>query len=275
MELGQVTAPSGVLVLGMASWIDYWPELGQPLSVRAAAVAAAGGGHLWDGECEAMAVPAAADRALRVRARTGLSWYTEEPVIAQLDVDLALPWRGPGDAPIPLGELPVDRCGMVLGDGVALDAWIGLEGEPADGLADVGYWGLHADDAHARFGGERAAEGGPFVLRDLPVAAAQALAAEIEVWRGGLRRDGVAVSVEPHTDYHRFQQTAASHPLLAGPIEVGGCRMLGIDWEPADHAMTHHGGRDLGQVHPVALAPDATGGTILRWTIPPPGTESA
>lgn len=30
VELGSVTAPSGVLVHGMAGWIDYWRELDQP-----------------------------------------------------------------------------------------------------------------------------------------------------------------------------------------------------------------------------------------------------
>ncbi|MFJ8443541.1 hypothetical protein [Kitasatospora griseola] len=45
--------------------------------------------------------------------------------------------------------------------------------------------------------------------------------------------------------------------------------MLGLDWDPADHSMTHYGGRDLGQVHPVTLEPDGTGGTVLRWRVEP------
>ncbi|MFE9306690.1 hypothetical protein ACFYM5_03190 [Streptomyces sp. NPDC006706] len=42
IDVGFVTAPSGVLVLDMAGWIDHWRELGQPLSERARAVAASG-----------------------------------------------------------------------------------------------------------------------------------------------------------------------------------------------------------------------------------------
>ncbi|MFV5998760.1 hypothetical protein ACNPQM_42140 [Streptomyces sp. NPDC056231] len=42
VDLGSVNAPSGVLVLGMAGWIDYWRELGQPLSERARTAAALG-----------------------------------------------------------------------------------------------------------------------------------------------------------------------------------------------------------------------------------------
>ncbi|MFD8480394.1 hypothetical protein [Kitasatospora sp. NPDC059673] len=274
VDLGFVTAPSGVLVLGMASWIDYWPELGLPLSERARVAAASGGGHLWDGECEAVAVPAARDRELRVRARTALSWYTEEPVISLLEVDLGLPWTGPDDAPVPLGDLPVDRGGMVVGDGVGLDAWIGLEGEPADGLADVTYWGLHAPDAHAQFGGQRMPADGSWGWLDLPVAKAEALVAEIEAWRGGLRSGrSIAVMADKHTDYHLFQRAGADHPLLAGAIEVGGCQVLGIDWEAADHSMSHHGERAAGQVHPVTLEADGAGGTVLRWTIPPGETD--
>ncbi|MFJ6249501.1 MULTISPECIES: hypothetical protein [unclassified Streptomyces] len=46
VDLGTVDAPSGVLVFGMAGWIDHWPELGRPLSERAKAAASSGGGHL-------------------------------------------------------------------------------------------------------------------------------------------------------------------------------------------------------------------------------------
>ncbi|WP_159394200.1 hypothetical protein [Streptomyces sp. NRRL S-495] len=43
--------------------------------------------------------------------------------------------------PVQLGDLPVDRCGMVIGDAAARDAWTGMNDEPAGGLADVTYWG--------------------------------------------------------------------------------------------------------------------------------------
>ncbi|MFC8448565.1 hypothetical protein [Kitasatospora sp. NPDC057223] len=275
VDLGSVTTPSGVLVLGLGSWIDLWPELGAPLSERAGAAAAAGGGHLRDEECEAVAVPAAAGRPLRVRAATAPSWVTEDPVISVLEVGLGLPWTRAGDAPVLLGDLPVDRGGMVIGDGSGLDVWRGMHAEPADGLADVIYWGLHADDAHARFGGQRMpSPHGPWGRPDLPVAEAETLATEIEVWRGGLGSGrGVAVSVERHTDFYRAMQAGEKHPLLAGAVEVGGCRMLGIGWDPSDHSMLHRGGRAEGLVHPVTLETDGAGGTVLRWTIRPPEGE--
>ncbi|WP_316526670.1 hypothetical protein [Kitasatospora brasiliensis] len=273
VDLGFVTAPSGVVVLGMAGWIDYWREVGEPLSVRAGVAAKAGGGYLREEECEAVAVPAAADRPLAVRATTEPSMFDEEPTIATLEIELGLPWPEGVDGPVLLGDLPVDRSGMVIGDGVGLDAWTGQEDEPADGLGDVTFWGRYEEDAHARFGGERIPHpggvDGVYGWLDVPMAEAVALEAEISTWRGGVWGQGVAGSVEPHVDYFRFRRAGLHHPLNVGAIEVGGCQVLGIDWCQGDHSVRHHGGRDWGQAFPVTLEADGTGGTVLRWTIPP------
>jgi hypothetical protein len=273
-DLGTVTAPSGLLVLGMAGWIDYWPETELPLGERARAAAAAGGAHLRDGDCEAVAVPAAADRPLRVRATTSPSPFDEEPAIATLEIELGLPWPADADpaAPVLLGDLPVDRCGMVIGDALGLEAWTGLDGDSTDGLADVTYWGRHEDDAHARFGGERIfwhGVDGPHGWLDLPLPEAAARAAELTAWRGGLDGTGVAVALDPHTDHYLAQRAGWDHPLRVGAIEIGGCPVLGIEWDQGDHAVRHHGERGWGQVYPVTLVADPAGGTVLRWTIPP------
>ncbi|MFJ2717608.1 hypothetical protein [Streptomyces sp. NPDC087437] len=274
IDVGFVTAPSGVLVLGMAGWIDYWRELGQPLSERARAVAASGGGHLREELCEAVAVPADGDRPLRVRASTSPSPFDEEPTIAVLEVDLGLPWPDSADRStlVQLGDLPVDRSGMALGDASGLDAWTGMDDEPADGLADVSCWGRHEDDAHAEFGGDRIPQygvDGLYGWLDLPLAEAEALAAELTRWRGGLHGKGVAVSLDKHTDFYRFRRAGWHHPLHVGAIEVGGCQVLGIDWDPGDHSIRHRGERDAGQVYPIVLKANEAGQTVMRWTIPP------
>ncbi|MGA5701846.1 hypothetical protein [Peterkaempfera bronchialis] len=275
VDLGSVTSPSGVLVLGMAGWIDYWRELGQPLSERARTTAASGGGHFGEWLCEAVAVPAADDRPLTVRASTSPSPFDEEPTIAILEIGLGVPWPETADRsmPVRLGDLPVDRCGMVVGDASGLDAWTGLESEPANGLADVTYWGRYVDDAHARFGGERIApqygDDGPHGWLDLPVAEAASLAAELTAWRGGLQGKGVAVSLDKHTDFYRFRRAGWHHPLHIGAIEVGGCQVLGIGWDQGDHSIRHRGEREAGQVYPVTLEADEAGRTVMRWTIPP------
>lgn len=249
VDLGSVNAPSGVLVLGMAGWIDYWRELGQPLPGRARAAVASGGGHLREWLCEAVAVPAVADRPLKVRASTSPSPFDEEPTIATLEIGLGLPWPGTADrsVPVQLGDLSVDRCGMVIGDAAGLDTLTGMDSEPADGLADVFYWGRYADDAHAEFSGERIAQhgvDGPHGWLDLPLAEAAARAAELTAWCDRLHGKGLVVSIDKHTDYYRFRRAGWHHPLRAGAIEVGGCQVLGIEWDQGDHSMRHRGERD-------------------------------
>ncbi|MEV7988528.1 hypothetical protein [Micromonospora sp. NPDC085948] len=126
VELGVVVAPSGVLVLATVGHLDYiWPSIGERLSDRAAAVAATGGGHIQEWLFEAIVVPVNADRRLPVLAATQPSPAFGEPAITMLEVRL-----GGGGAGRLLGDLPADRCGMVLGDAVALDSWAGPSVEP-------------------------------------------------------------------------------------------------------------------------------------------------
>ncbi|MFE7466795.1 hypothetical protein ACFU6R_22200 [Streptomyces sp. NPDC057499] len=278
VDLGVVTTPSGVLVLGMAGSIDQWPEHGDPLSMRATAAAEQGGGHLHepaDGPsqewfCEAVAVPAAADRPLKVRAETWDSY--DGPVIAVLEVDLGLPWPGaPGGEPVLLGDLPIDRCGMVLGDARALDSFVGLSGESIDGLADVTYWGKYEDDAHACFGGDPMSQvdgrRGPYGRLDLPLREAHELADQLRDWLSKGPRTGLMVSVDAHTHFHLLYRAGETHPLLAGRMELQGSRILSLGWDPGDHSMRHRGERAWGQVYAVTLEQAGTT-TLLRWTIP-------
>jgi hypothetical protein len=72
----------------------------------------------------------------------------------------------------------------------------------------------------------------------------------------------------------RFNQGHDSHtrfrhrPLLAAVLDIAGCQVLGLDWDPGDHSIRHDGERPWNKVYPVALAPCA-GSTVLRWAIPP------
>ncbi|MBT2443309.1 hypothetical protein J7E93_25080 [Streptomyces sp. ISL-36] len=283
VDLGAVTAPSGVLVLCMAGWIDHWPEVGRPLSERAREAATHGGGHLYGPEgtdsrpeawtCEAIAVPAAADRVLPVRARTSPSPFDGEPTVSVLEVDLGLPRpEGRGPEPVLLGDLPVDRCGMVLGDARALDSFVGLGGPSLDGLADLTYWGRHEEEAHAEFGGERIPQtswgDGPYGRLDLPLAEAEAMAERLEAWLDAGPGKGLVWSVEPHTHLYRLQRAGWPRPLLDGLIDLAGCRVLGLGWDAGDHSVRHHAERAGGGVFPATLEAHA-GTTVLRWTIPP------
>ncbi|KKZ71732.1 hypothetical protein VO63_22165 [Streptomyces showdoensis] len=110
---------------------------------------------------------------------------------------------------------------------------------------------------------------GPYGWLDLPVAEAAARAAELDAWCDRVHGKGLVSSVEEHTDLHRFQRAGWRHPLRVGAIEVGGCQVLGIDWDQGDHSIRHSGERAAGQTYPVTLAADEAGETVMRWTIPP------
>jgi hypothetical protein len=75
------------------------------------------------------------------------------------------------------------------------------------------------------------------------------------------------ISIDRHTDFYRLHRAGWRHPLRVGAIEVGGCPVLGIGWDPGDHAMRHRGERAAGQVYPVTLVADETGEMLMRWTI--------
>ena len=270
-ELGSVTVPSGVLVLGMAGWIDDWPQHGESLSQRAAVAARRRGDHLSDGLCEAIAVRASSG-PLPVRATASPSPFDGEPTIAVLDVDLGMSWpAGTARDVVLLGDLPVDRCGMVLGDASALDAFVGIGGDTTDGLADVAYWGRHADQAHAVFGGEvLPCPGQPRGWLDLPAGQARELGAALNRWAGEhTGGTGLMVCVDEHTDYARLDRATWGRPLGAAVIDVAGCQVLGIRWDQGDHSIFHDGERVHGRVYPVTLEPGEQGRTMLRWTILP------
>ena len=271
VQIGEVTAPSGMLVLGMAGWIDYWPVIGESLSQRAASAIECGDGYLRQFECEAVAVAAASDRPLPVSASLSPFPFDNAPTIATLQVGLGRPWTGEGQAAVPLGDLPVDHCGMVIGDATGFDSWSGLGGTTIDGLADVVFWGALAPLAHRVFGGQDlTALGRPEVYGclDLPVAKARQLADQLAAWEGDDRGRGVKVSIDEHTHHYIVRRAGWAHPLRAATIEAAGCQVLGIEWNPGDHSLRHRGERVFGQVYPVTLEPTEDGGTLLRWKIP-------
>ncbi len=273
VELGTVDAPSGALVLAMASWVDEWQVLGDPLSVRALAMVGQGGGHLHDWLCEAVAVPAAPTRQLVVRGSFYPSPLGEGPIIDVLEVDLGVDFStvSPSGSVVRLGDLPIDRNGMVIGDAVALDSWVGISGGSTDGLADVRYWGRYAEAAQARFGGGRIpgpAVRGVLGWSDLPLEDARARKAALSGWVGDEQGRGVQVSLDEHTDFHRFRVGSWAHPYRVGPVQVNGCAVLGMRWEPLDHNMRHEGERSYGAVYPVTLEPSVSGSALLCWTVP-------
>lgn len=93
IELGTVTAPSGVLAFAMAGWADYWPQMGAHLSRRGQTVSGTGGIHVRDGITEAVIVHANPHQPLPVSAVAAPSPFDGSATIAVLEVELNLPWQ--------------------------------------------------------------------------------------------------------------------------------------------------------------------------------------
>ncbi|MEU4564050.1 hypothetical protein AB0F72_37205 [Actinoplanes sp. NPDC023936] len=271
-----MAAPSGSVVLACAGFLNEWAELGEPLSVRAMRAAGAGSACIRDWLAEAGAVPAGRG-PLTVTADTRAGAY--QPIdasdaIAVLSIDLGLPFPAVAarKGPKLLGDLPVDRCGMVIGDARALDSWVGsLHGETTvDALADVRIWGKGAQQAWEHFDAPRL----PTALGDdshgwldLPVEIARERAAMINDWAGTRGHYPHMAHVDLHSHHHLGWRAGWQHPLRTGVIEVAGCPILCVAWSPFE-LQRFTGGRSAGQVYPVTLE-DVDGRATLRWAIPP------
>ncbi|MCP2322138.1 hypothetical protein HDA40_000645 [Hamadaea flava] len=275
MTLGSIRAPSGAVVLGCGGHLDEWADFGEPLSSRARRAAGTGGAHLKDGLAEAIAVPVGTG-PLTVTATTRPGAYALAEAIAVLEVALGLPWSAVSEQPdsVLLGELPVDTGGMIIGDPIALDSWVGTVSPSAtvDGLADVLVRGDGSEQAQAEFGSQpipafRA--GGPHGWLDLPVDAAYEQAATVNRWAVVQGHYKYLAKVELHTHHHLGQRAGWPHALGAGTIEVAGCPVLAVHWDPAELQRF-----DGGQSHPVSLE-NVAGSAVLRWTLPLASATSA
>ncbi|GIE77096.1 hypothetical protein Aph02nite_30460 [Actinoplanes philippinensis] len=273
VTLAHLLVPSRAVVLACGGFLDQWAALGTPLSVRALRAAGAGGGHLRDWLAEAVAVPAGPGK-VTVTARIRPGVHEPGDVIAGIDVDLDLPWpaisAGPG--PVTLGDLPVDPCGMVIGDAAALDSWVGFlpAARSVDGLADLRIDGRGAEEARARYGAQPlpAIRGGQrHGWLNLPVAVAFERAAEINEWAVGRGHAAHLAHVDPHSHHHLGGRAGRQDPLGAGVIEVAGCPILCVGWAPGE-VRRFAAGRTFGQVFPVTLE-DVGGRATLRWSVPP------
>jgi hypothetical protein len=273
VTLGRIVVPSGVVVLARAGSLDEWAELGEPLSVRAMQAAETGGAYLRDGLAEAVAVPAG-PAALMVTARTRPGAYEAIDTVAALDIDLDLPWSAVSarTEPVVLGDLPVDPCGMVIGDAVALDSWVGfLHGEHSvDGLADLRIWGKGDKEAWEHFGAQPIPALHTNHLHgwlDLPLEVAQERAAVINQWAVARGHYKHMANVDLHSHHHLGWRAGWDNPLGAGVIEVAGSPVLCTAWSPSE-LQRFRAGRSPGQVCPLTLE-RVEGKAVLRWSIPP------
>ncbi|MFI1946755.1 hypothetical protein ACH46F_23215 [Streptomyces virginiae] len=127
---------------------------------------------------------------------------------------------------VSLGDIGVDWARVLFGDVDALGLW--LHDEPADGLADVAFWGADADEAAATFAAPELGPLGEDGVRgwtDLPVSEARDRARALLRWKDETGRR-MAVDFRPHSHHWQIMRKIRASPVEAGSVELGDARVL-------------------------------------------------
>ena len=157
------------------------------------------------------------DRDLRVTAtevdycgRVGPRWaevrvhLDEEPPVAEHE----------------LGVVGVDYARLLLGDADALGQW--RHETPLDGLADVVYWGVSADEARAEIGGDVLEDGTMFGWTDLEVDDALRNHFRLERWKHDHPTAGLAIDLRPHSHHWVLLEQARQSAHGSGAVGLAG-----------------------------------------------------
>ena len=125
---------------------------------------------------------------------------------------------------IELGSVPVDMARIGVMDVGAIEHW--NEGEPADGRADVVFWGLHEEEVAKRVEAPKL-DDDTYGFVDLVVRDAVVIGSRLEALRqtGELR---FAFDFRPHTHPFFLLAQIRDSGNEAGVIDVGGHAMCGF-----------------------------------------------
>jgi hypothetical protein len=198
VALGEVTAPSGTLVIFDVGLVGYLPRAAlEPMFVE-------------------VAVPR--DRALRVTGtRVGSGRYAD--CWDHVSIELG---AGEVAASRELGEAAVDFARLVCIDRAALEHW--RHEDALDGRADVVFWGRDEVALAKALGAKRLGKEG-YGWADLPVADAEARAdraAQLKAEHHWL----LAMDYRPHSHHWAALAAARESPNGAGAIALGGAQAL-------------------------------------------------
>jgi hypothetical protein len=125
-----------------------------------------------------------------------------------------------------VANIGVDYARLVFADADALSSWIHTA--PIDGLADVVFWGLHADEVAAEFGASRTGTPGDdnYGWLNLPVAEAYERAVALDARRTGEPERRFAYDFRPHSHHWQVMAAVRAAEFEAATLEVGGARLM-------------------------------------------------
>lgn len=139
-------------------------------------------------------------------------------------------WVAVDDAPVaasvPAGYVLVDEARLAFVDAEGLGAW--RTDEPADGCADVAFWGRDGAAVAAELGAGPLddPDGEVFGWLDLAIDEVEARFADLEARRSDDVR--FAIDVRPHDDHHLVLTQARRTPTGSGTVEVAGSAATGF-----------------------------------------------
>ncbi len=242
VHLGEVTCPSGELVVVDGGYLGLWSGDGSPLDLDPEVL-----GRIPDAEIDGNV----AHRELARRcARTGGGEFSlcNVPAVAVggLPVDRLLAvvarpveddsgWESfrvvgtdaPVNRSVRLGEIGVDWARIAFGDADALAHW--RHDEAIDELADVAFWGAAEQEAAAVFGApllDTPGEEGVHGWTDLPIRDAAERAQTITDWRDENAVRRLMVDFRPHSHHWQVMRGVRASGHGAGMVEVGGAWLL-------------------------------------------------
>ncbi|MFD8492516.1 hypothetical protein [Amycolatopsis sp. NPDC059657] len=241
IKLGEITCPSGVLVIGDGGHLGIWSgerppsELDQEfLDVHPARVAeepkvphAERARQCGDGEFAVFGLPMVAVGGLPVdRSLTVDGIRSPDDEYSWESLRLAV-----SDAPVVrsvrLGTICVDWARLFFGDVDALSHW--EHHDPIDGLADLIFWGRDCEAAAAEFGatqpgipGEETSWG----WVDLSMREAVERGRAIVAWRQEHPEYLMKLDFRPHSHHWQVMAQVRATAEEAGVVEVGGAQVL-------------------------------------------------
>jgi hypothetical protein len=212
VRLGEITCPSGDLLVIDGGYLDQWDAERHRAAVHS-------GGVLDVNGVPAVAIAGLpSDRPLWVEAsELEDGWGEFRVVVSDASVTDS----------VELGTIVVDWARIAFADAGALAEWV--HHEPIDERADVAFWGRSEAEAAAAHDapllgipGEEGVHG----WRDLPIDEAEDRERALWAWVEADPGRKMMVDYRPHSHHFQVMAGVRASPHGAGTVELAGARIL-------------------------------------------------